>query len=348
MKQKMRRILLIEPRRFVIEEVDRPLPGANEVLIRVVCVGVCGSDIAALHGKHPYIRCPIVLGHEFSGVVVKGAALAPGTRVAVIPHLVCGSCDACRREDFNLCENLRCIGAQADGAHAEYVVVPAPMVLPIPAQLTLKDAALIEPAAVAWHGVKRASIMKNESVLVVGAGPIGIFAMQSAKVLAAKAVYIADLISDRLSLASSLGADGTIDLSKESLIAGLDRLAGGPKQIAVLMDCVGGRGTVLNQLITLARRGSRIVMIGVLNNEYDIPDLPDFVEHELTFIGTAMYAPRDYREVIKNMTSGHIRTSGMITHFFDFNNIPDAFAMVEAGKEKFFKIMFVSPQVGCL
>ena len=340
---KMWRAVLVEPALFVTEEVDIPSPKPGEALIKVGRVGVCGSDISALHDKHPYIHRPIVLGHEVSGVVVEADAesrLGPGTRVAVIPHLVCGSCGPCSKEVYNLCENLKCIGAQADGAHSEYIVMDEKMVLPIPDDLSLDDAAMVEPAAVAYHGIKRTGIGSNDSIFIVGAGPIGIFAMQSAKALGAKAVYIADIDSWRLSLASKLGADGVIDLSVESMSDGLTRLAGSPKQISVMADCVGGKGDVLNQLIELAPRGSRIVMIGVLGNNYDIPALPNFVEHELALFGTTMYVPQDYREVIDHMSAGRISTEGMVTHTFDLKDLPAAFDMIDDRREPFFKVMF--------
>jgi len=344
MQNTMWRTVLTAPGQFEQQQVPVPMPGPGEVLLQVTHIGVCGSDISAFYNRHPYIHCPIVLGHEFAGVVAAVGsnvqAPAPGTRISVIPHLVCGVCPACRQAQYNLCNALRCIGAQADGGHAEFVIVPAGMAISIPDAMSLEDAALVEPAAVGYHGIKRAHIQPDDRVLIVGAGPIGNFTMQSARVLGAKAVYIADIASDRLALAASLGADGIIDLSTETLADGITRLVDGPEAITVYADCVGGRGDVLNLLIATATRGSRLAVIGVLGNNYHLPLLPDFIEHELTLYGTTMYVPQDYRDVIAHLAAGRIRTAGMVSHHYRMNEIPDAFAMIDGKKEAFFKIVF--------
>jgi len=344
MSEKMWRTVLVEPGRFVREQVECPSPRAGEVLVSAVCVGVCGSDISAYHGLHPYIHCPIVLGHEFSGIV---SALGPGvskpalgTRVTVIPHLVCGRCEACRRRDFNLCSELEVIGAQADGAHADYVAVPAGMAVPMPGEMSMEQAALVEPAAVSYHGMRRAGLGREDRVVVVGAGPIGNFAMQSARALGARAVYIADFNTRRLDLAQSLGADGVIDLGTLPMARGLDDLVGDAKEIDVWVDCVGYDGTALDGIMALARRGTRVVVVGVLGREYAIAHLGDFVEHELTLYGSTMYVPQDYEDVIEHMVAGRIRIDGVVTHTYRRDRIPEAFRMIDSGVEPCFKVLF--------
>ena len=143
-----------------------------------------------------------------------------GQRVAVVPHLTCGHCKACETQTFNFCEELRCTGAEADGAHCEYIAMPAVMAVPIPENLSWDDAAQMEPACVAYHAVKRGEIREGDTALVVGAGPIGIFCMQSVKALGASRVYIADVDERRLALAESLGADGIINVAEEKLAEG--------------------------------------------------------------------------------------------------------------------------------
>jgi L-iditol 2-dehydrogenase len=344
MAEKMLQVRLMKPRELVVGQAEKPSAGPGQILIKVLRCGVCGSDITIFHGLHPYVSYPLVMGHEFSGTVaelgegVDGPAV--GTRVAVIPHLVCGECEPCRTETYNFCEQLRCTGAEADGAHCQYIAMPHQMVLPIPERMSLEDAAMIEPISVGYHGAKRGEIRPGDVALVVGAGPIGIFTMQSAKCLGAGRVIIADLDGWRLDLAASLGADGVIDVSKETLEAGLIRLLGDVKKVDVFYDCVGEKGFVFDQILQMARRGSRTVIIGVLQKEYTIPHLPDFVQHELRLSGTTMYTPQDYREVIALLDSGQIRTDGLITHTFNLSEIVSVFDMIEQGKEKFFKIMF--------
>jgi L-iditol 2-dehydrogenase len=339
----MLRVTLVEPGRFVVERTGRPSPGPGEALLEVRRVGVCGSDLAIYRGRHPYAKMPLVMGHEFSGVIaelgpgVDGPAV--GTRVAVIPHLVCGRCGPCRSETFNFCEQLRCMGAEADGAHVEYLAVPAGMALPIPDRMSLEDAALLEPACVGYHAARRGDIGPGDHVLVVGAGPIGIFAVQSCRALGAQAVYVADMDPFRLGLARRLGADGTIDVSRESLADGLARLAGSREAVGLYFDCVGETGAALDGIIATACRGSRVVVVGVLQAAFAIPHLPDFVQHELRLSGTTMYVPRDFRDMIGLLSKGEIRTDGMITHTFDLEDVGAAIALMESRRENVFKIM---------
>ena len=339
----MLKFVLTKP--YALEVVDSPIPEpkAGEVLIKVARVGVCGSDPTIYRGNHPYVTFPVVMGHEYSGWVVKlgSDTNAPpvGTRVAVIPHLVCDMCVACKNEKSNFCESLRCTGAEADGAHCEYICAPAKMVIPIPENMSLEDAAMVEPACVAYHGAKRASLTPSDRVLIIGAGPIGVFCMQSCKVLGAESVYIADMDPWRLELAKSLGADGIINVNEESLEEGLTRLTGSSKNIDVFYDCVGEKGVALNQILMLARRGTRIVVLGVLQNDYDLPNLPDFVQHELSLFGTTMYVLQDYIDVIELIGKGMIKTTGMISHTEQLADLIKVFDMIEGKSEPFYKIM---------
>lgn len=341
MSERMWQTVLVEPGRFVREEVARPEPGPDEVLVKVARVGVCGSDISAFHGRHPYISCPIVLGHEFSGEVAASGGQGPavGTRVTVIPHLGCGACEACRRGAYNLCDSLRVIGCQAPGAHAQYVLAPAKMALPIPESMSWDDAAMIEPAAVAFHAVRRAGIGSGDRVLVAGAGPIGIFTMQCAKALGAETVAIADLDAVRLELARELGADETLHTLAAPLAESIKGLSARPN---VYADCVGGTGEVLNALLAVAPRGSRILAVGVLKADYRIPHLPDLTEHELSVIGTSMYVLRDYQDAIAALADGRLRTRNMITHTFTLADVAEAFRMIDCGQEPYFKVMFTA------
>ena len=339
----MKKIVLVKPYTLEMVETPIPEPKSGEIRIKVARVGICGSDPTIYRGNHPYVEFPVVMGHEYSGWIDEAGAdtdsPATGTRVTVIPHLVCDECAACKAGVYNFCEQLRCTGAEADGAHAEYICVPAKMVMPIPDGMSLEDAAMVEPACVAYHGAKRANPTADDTVLIVGAGPIGAFCMQSCKALGAKKVYIADMDSWRLKLAQDLGADGIIDVSEENLEDGLTRLAGNPKNIDVFYDCVGEKGRVMNQILRFARRGTRVVIVGVLQNGYDLPNLPDFVQHELSLFGTTMYVPQDYKDVIGFMGKKIIRTTGMVTHTEKLENIQKVFDMIEGRRVPFFKIM---------
>lgn len=337
----MRKVVLHAPYNITVEQSEAPTPAKNEVRIAVKRIGVCGSDPTIYRGLHPYVSYPLVPGHEISGVIdMVGEGVDEtrvGDRVTVIPHLVCGECDVCKTKTYNFCEQLRCTGAEADGAMCDYFCIPSEMAIKIPDEMDIDDAALVEPACVAYHGAKRANPDEADRVLVVGAGPIGVFCMQSCFALGAKKVYIADMDSERLEIAKKLGATGTIDCSKETLSEGLARL--GEQKITVYYDCVGEKGIVLNNILQIAHRGSRIVVVGVLQNGYNIPLLPDFVQHELSLYGTTMYVPTDYVEMIDLMSRGIITTKGMISHRFGLEDIPAVLDMIDKRREKTFKVL---------
>ena len=332
----MRKIVLEAPYQMKLTESELPIPAPGEVRIEVKRIGICGSDPTIYRGLHPYVSYPLVPGHEISGVIDNvGPGVSRervGERVTVIPHLVCKKCDMCEKKIYNFCESLRCTGAEADGAMCDYFCIPSEMAIAIPDEMNLDDAALVEPACVAYHGAKRASLTPDDAVLIVGAGPIGVFCLQSCFALGAKAVYIADMDAQRLEIAKSLGATDVIDCSKESLEDGLARV-GAPK-ITVYYDCVGEKGIVMNNILKIAHRGSRIVIIGVLQNEYLVPLLPDFVQHELSLFGTTMYVPTDYMEMIELMSKGKVTTKGMISHRFQLEDIPAVLDMIDKRKEK--------------
>lgn len=322
MKNKMKVARLVKPYNLQFEIRDIPFPNKGQVLLKVIRCGICGSDPTIYKGKHPFCPAPVVMGHEFSGIVVKlgeGVTnLSVGERVTVLPHITCGKCDKCKENRSNLCEKVKCIGGQADGAHCEYIALDQHMVYPITDTMSFESAAMVEPAAVGYHGAVRAEITSDDYVLVFGAGTIGIFAMQACKAKGAKQVYITDMDSERLELALKLGADGIINQKEETLEAGLKRLCGGRLKIDKFFECVGGDGSVLNQIISIARRGTSIVMIGIQSEGCHVEKLPFLGEHELSLLGSNMYDAQDYKEVIRLMGENKIRTEGMITHTFKF------------------------------
>lgn len=339
----MRKLLLLAPYQMRLTKAPIPEPGAHEVRVRIHKIGICGSDPTIYKGLHPYVSYPLVPGHELSGVIDAVGSNVPhtriGQRVTIIPHQVCGHCAACEKEIYNFCEELKCTGAEADGGMCDYFCIDEKMALEIPQSMTLEQAALIEPACVAYHGAKRGQLVAGECVLIVGAGPIGVFCMQSCFALGAKQVYIADMDTDRLRLAQQLGASGVINAAEETLAQGLRRLAGSEKNIDVFYDCVGEKGTVLNNILSVARRGSRVVVIGVLQKQFQIPLLPDFVQHELSLSGTTMYVPQDYRDMLSLMERGIIRIDGMVSHHFPLERVPEVLDSIVNRREKTFKVV---------
>lgn len=199
------------------EMVDIPDINENEVLINVKYVGICGSDLprAMISGLSGNTKYPLILGHEFSGKIVKVGEnvnrLMVGDRVAVSPLVPCGKCEYCKEGYYGLCEDYKIIGTRVNGAMAEYVKVPQDSVLKIPDSLDYETAAGIEPATIAYHGVAKTRIEPGNSVAVLGCGPIGQFAIQWAKIFGASKIYAFDIFEDKLSLAKKLGATDLIN-----------------------------------------------------------------------------------------------------------------------------------------
>jgi len=339
----MRKLVLTKPKTLELLSCDIPKPAADQVQIRVERVGLCGSDLTIYRGLHPYVEMPVVMGHEISGTITAVGKnikrLSVGERVAIVPHIVCGHCNACKNEIYNFCPELKCTGAEADGAFCDYFCIEEKMALPIPDEMSIEDAALLEPACVAYHGARRGMVQGCDLALVIGAGPIGNFCIQACKALGAQKVIAADLDSARLALAESLGADGTINSSNESLEEGIQRLGFNLENIGLFYDCVGEKGNVLNNILRIAPRGARIVVIGVLQNQYDLPNLPDFIQHEQSLIGTTMYTPSDYREMIGLITNRIVRTDGLISHHISLEGLPDMLDKLDKKEINTMKVM---------
>jgi len=336
----MIRVVLEEPKKLSVQEAPIPTPRPSEVLIRVKACGICGSDVSAYLGKHPFVKYPVVQGHEFSGEIVDlGESvehLKKGDRVVVEPSLTCGSCYHCKTGRYNICNELRVLGFQADGAMAEYIAANAEKSYRIPPEMSFEDAALVEPAAVALHAVRGSSLRIGDSVLILGAGPIGLMLLQCCKAAGASSAIVTDMIDLRLDVAKSLGADYTFD-AKDIDIATAIRSKFGRDGIDVIFEATGSL-SAMNQAIELVRKGSEIMVVGIPPKEVSTK-IALIQDRELLVKGTLMYSYRDYSRVIEMMAKGKIRTQGMITHRFPLRDIYRAYQTVEEQPEKILKML---------
>ena len=320
---------LLKPSEIRKEEVPAPEPGKNEILIRVAWCGICGSDVHAFHGKHPFISTPIVQGHEFSGIVSKlgegVSTLGVGDRVTVEPSIVDGRCPSCRAGRYNICRNLRVLGCQLPGAFAEYVLVPAEKVYRLPQEIALKEGVLVEPLAVGIHAVRRARVTADENVIVVGAGTIGLMTMMAAKATGCK-VLQTDVADYRLRLARECGADFTANAADCELEKEVEE-AFGDKGADVIFECAGTQESVY-QACRAASKGTRIVMTAVYTSEMTIP-MGIVQDWELELIGTLMYMRQDYETALRYLQEGNVRTDLLITHEFQLEELAEAYRAIE-------------------
>ena len=249
------------------EEIETPVPGPDEVVIAVKAVGICGSDIPRVLGDAAHYY-PIVLGHEFSGVIdavgenVKD--LKPGQRATAAPLLPCGRCADCQTGNFSLCKHYKFVGSSVFGAFADYVKVPRENVVVFDDTIPFDQAAFFEPATVARHGLLCANYISGETVAVLGGGRVGLFTMQWAKILGAKKVVVFDINNTRLELAKKLGADEVINTTEPDFMA--RAMAFVPEGYKYVFETAGQNAT-MSMAFELASNKASVCFIGTASRD---------------------------------------------------------------------------------
>ncbi len=293
----------------VVDVVDIPIPQAtgDNVLIKVDCAGICGTDLAIVAGKHPRATPPLVMGHEFAGTIVDLPPDAPshlqiGDRVTANPLLACGTCYVCRAGLPHVCRNLRLIGIDTDGAFSEFVLVKGGSVLKIPPDLSDVEAALIEPLAVCIHAARMSRLQIGDTVVVTGAGPIGLLMAMVARAAGAAQVIVTEVAPVRIASARGLGF--TILNAADTDVV---------KQVLELTDRRGtdivfeatGHPSVAPYLLDLVKIRGQIVEVGVFKQPVPI-DLRTLNFHEVDLIGSRVYATDDFERAINLATDQRI------------------------------------------
>ena len=325
-----------------IEFHDVPVPeiGADQVLVKMMRLGICGSDIHVYHGKHPYTSYPVTQGHEVSGIIEKVGAnvknLKVGQNVVIEPQVFCGHCYPCTHGKYNLCDELKVMGFQTTGAASEYFAVDAAKVDVVPEGVSLDEAAMIEPLAVTIHAAKRFENISGANVCILGCGPIGILLAQSCKALGAAKVMITDVSDYRLALAKSLGADYTFNTMKESFAECMINVFGTDKA-DVIYDCAGTNIT-MDQAIQNCRKGGRIVLVAVFAGLAKV-DLAKLNDSELTLDSSMMYRHEDYVQALDLVAEGKIKLEPLMSKHFAFRDYDAAYQYIENNKESTMKVL---------
>ncbi len=336
----MLQAVMTAPGQIEFHQVEKPSPRPGEVLIRMRRIGVCGSDIHVFHGKHPYTSYPVVQGHEVSGEVaqvgegVKG--LQPGDLVTFTPQVTCGVCYPCRHGMYHICDNLKVMGFQTGGAAQEYFPVPVEKVLKLPAGITPDQAAMIEPVSVAVHALGRVGDVAGKQVLVLGAGTIGNLVGQVAKALGARKVLMTDVSAYKLEKARLSGIDAIVNTQAEELGPALLREFG-PDKADLILECVGVQETI-TQAVSLARKGSTIVVVGVFGQKPQV-DLGLVQDRELSLVGTLMYQRSDYVQAIDLVSQGKLNLDVLVSDHFPFAQYLEAYHKIEAAQGNIMKVM---------
>lgn len=332
--------VMTAPHEIEFRDIPEPVVSAGQLKLKMMKIGICGSDIHVYHGKHPFTQYPVTQGHEVSAKVmeigenVKGFHV--GQKVTVEPQVVCGKCYPCRHGKYNLCEELKVMGFQTTGLASEYVCVDASRVTPLPDSMTYSQGAMIEPLAVTVHAIHRAGDISGAKVAVLGAGPIGILLAQSAKAMGASGVMVTDISDYRLEIAKQCGVDFPVNTKDQDFEQAMIRCFG-PDKADVIYDCAGNDITI-NQAIRCARKGSTIILVAVFA-DMSRCDLAVLNDHELDLNTTMMYRHEDYVEAIRLVREGKVKLEPLMSRHFPFAEYPAAYQYIDEHRETTMKIL---------
>lgn len=319
-----------------IREMPRPTIGPNQVLIRVETCGICGSEIHIYHNQVSYkLRPPLILGHEFSGVIVEAGAevrgFAVGDRVTAETHAyTCGTCRFCRAGEYNVCPERRSFGFTENGAFARYVAVRQEILHHVPESVPLADAALTEPLCVAYNAlVEKTRIRPGDFVAILGPGPIGLFCVEVARLQGAGTILVSGTAQDRarLDLARRLGADVAVNAQQEDPVALALEMTGGVGA-DVVVDAAGPAAT-LRQSMAMVRRNGQITKIGWGPEPVNL-SLDPLIEKVVTLQGSFSHTWNTWERVLALMAQGRLQTAPLVSARWPISRWREAFAAIES------------------
>lgn len=317
------------PHRMKPEKVSLPEIGDEEALIEVEACGFCGSDINIIAGTHPRARAPLTLGHELSGRIVQinasGSFLAIGDRVTTYPLISCGHCHACTHGNPHVCKNLRLYGFDVDGGMAQFVKLPLSSLIKLPPEMSARIGALIEPLAVAVHGVARTSLKDVQLAVVLGAGPIGLLTALVAQARGVPQVIISDVLASRKEFAESLGLHAA--LAGEDLRQ-LVMEQSNQNGADLIFECAGHPSSGL-EMSSLVRSRGVIVNLGVFKKPIPI-DMQAINFKEIQILGSRVYERKDFESAIG--LAMHLPLERIVTHAYSLHDVNAAFEQFRSGE----------------
>ncbi|MGZ7443991.1 NAD(P)-dependent alcohol dehydrogenase [Paenibacillus sp. TH7-28] len=345
MEKMMNAAVLDAPFKLEVRDIPVPKPGPDEALIKVHCIGICGSDVHYYeHGRigRYEVKQPLVLGHELAGVVVETGErvtnVRAGDRVAVEPGVTCGKCAYCKSGRYNLCPEVAFMATPpVDGAWAEYATVRSDFLFPLPAEMSFEEGALLEPLSVGFHAVKRGRIQPYDRVLVLGLGPIGLLALEAAKMFGASQVFGSDVVEFRRKLALDMGAQEVFDPSAPGGLEERLALLTGGEGFDLIIETSGNPGAIADT-IRFAKRGGRIVLVGLPVKDAVPVDIGALIDAELDVCGVFRYA-NTYPAAIEILGRSNQDIRKIITHKFPLSDIKNAVELARTNKETSVKVM---------
>jgi len=325
-----------------------PSPGPNQVVVQMKTTGICGSDVHYYHhgacGMFK-LQGPIVLGHECSGVIAqvgsKVTNLKPGDRVALEPGIPCRYCDQCRTGNYNLCPGVQFLATPPyDGSLAQFILHDSDYCFKLPDHVSFEEGALLEPLSVGVYACERGNIRSGQTVLVQGAGPIGLVSLLAAKACGATRVIIADIKEDRLEVAKKCGADAALLSTDPDFVAKVKKAAGGLVDAAI--DCTGAEPAIRSAVFTI-RNGGKLLLVGRgAGANVNFP-LFEAADREIDVIGVFRYK-NIYPKSLELVASGRINVKPLVTHRFQLDQVTEAFETARLGKGGAIKVTIEMPQ----
>lgn len=313
-----------KPGVFEYETRDVPECTKDNAVIKIRRIGVCGTDLHAFEGTQPFFNYPRILGHELAGELIDydgDENFKRGDIVTFIPYFACGKCIACRSGKPNCCMHIQVFGVHIDGGMAEYIQVPSASLLHC-SGLSLDEIGLIEPLAIGAHGIKRADVKREETVLIIGAGPIGLAAMQFAKLAGAKIIAM-DVNENRLSFCrEKFNIKHTINAANDSVVACLNEITKGDMPEMVI-DATGNLKAI-NQAFAYLAHGGRYVLIGLQKGDISF-NHPEFHKREATLMSSRNATREDFENVIFALKRGWIDPEMFITHRVALDQVKNEF-----------------------
>ncbi|MCZ2480605.1 zinc-binding alcohol dehydrogenase family protein [Aquirufa nivalisilvae] len=320
----MLELVCTTPFEWKYQESESPKLKDGMAILKIKQVGICGTDLHAFEGTQPFFSYPRILGHEFVGEIVEissGSNIPIGAFVSVIPYNSCGKCVACRQGKTNCCQTLSVLGVHEDGAMREYLQVPIDALV-YDEQLSLDEYTLLEPLSIGAHGVRRADIKKNDWVLVVGAGPIGLGVMEMARIAGGQVIAL-DVNASRLEFSRNvLGISQTIQVGQEDVMARLQEITQGDMP-QVIIDATGNKKAIDHSFQYMAH-GGKYILVGLQLDHVQFSH-PEFHKREGTLMSSRNATRSDFEWVMDCMKKGLIHTKDFITHRTKFKDVSTHF-----------------------
>lgn len=332
-------IYIMAPHEVEIKETPMPVIHPGEALLELQYGGICGSDLGTYRGTYSYAIYPNIPGHEFSAKIIEiepnEQGLTPGMIVTGNPYFNCGSCYSCRRGLFNCCTTNQTMGCQREGAFSKYIAFPINRIYPGNG-LDAKRLALVEPFCISYHAIKRANIQAGDTVLILGAGTIGINAMLAAKQKGAT-VYISDVAPQKLEYAKQIGADGVIlNDAPENFIEKVLEITNGDL-FDVTIEAVG-RPDTFQACIDAACFGGRVCLVGIANKNIDL-FFTVIQKKELNIFGSRNALKHDFQEIIELFRGGEIDPLHIVTNEYRFEDAAALFFDFDKNANNMLKVL---------